>query len=106
MKGQKNCPIDQRDFCDHRSTADINNELIVKNNIQNNIEYKAFLTKNAADLIKSNMTDLEKKYGCDTGANTMLNEQLKQNCKKTGCEIKPFDANGLGLGRDFNNLED
>tara|TARA_B100001564_G_scaffold110256_1_gene91349 strand:+ start:168 stop:491 length:324 start_codon:yes stop_codon:yes gene_type:complete len=100
------CPLDARDFTDYRSTSDINNELIVKNNIQNNFEYNKFITKNATKLMDEYKNKIEKEFACGPHGETMLNEQYKQHCNKEGCEVKPYDSKGLGMGREFNSLND
>ena len=38
MNIYNDCPLDARDFTDYRSTSDINNEIINKNNIKNSFE--------------------------------------------------------------------
>jgi len=104
MNIYNDCPLDARDFTDYRSTSDINNEIINKNNIKNSFEYNKFITNNATKMISEYTNDIEKKYGCGPHADTMLNEKNKQHCDKNKCTIKPFDKNGLGLGRDFYSI--
>ena len=104
MNVYNDCPLDARDFTDYRSTSDINNELISKNNIKNSFEYNKFITKNATKLIDNYKTKIETAYGCGPHADTMLNEKEKLHCNKEECTIKPYDKNGLGLGRDFYSI--
>ena len=60
MNIYNDCPLDARDFTDYRSTSDINNEIINKNNIKNSFEYNKFITNNATKMISEYTNEIEK----------------------------------------------
>lgn len=106
MNVYHDCPIDARDFTDYRSTSDINTELMSKNNIQNTFEYNKFITKNAMKIMDEQKAHYQSLYSCGPYDDTMLKEKQMMDCTKEGCNIKPYDKDGLGLGREFTKIKD
>ena len=107
------CPprmADGRHFTDYRPNCHINNIIRTGNNVMNSFQYRAFLTRNAEQLI-----DLNRNYACKKNCcgpctepyhsvNT-LPEVNKVKCNANNCEIVGFDPNGLGQGRIYSDDE-
>ncbi len=97
------CLMDSRYLTDYRPHSDVENINRVKCGVENNFEYRMFLQKNAKNIIKSNLDDLDKFLGCGPYEDTMIPEKTKKVCNKDGCTIEAHDPNGLGNGRKYTN---
>jgi hypothetical protein len=107
------CPprmADGRHFTDYRPNCHINNIIRTGNDVMNSFQYRAFLTRNADQLM-----DLNRNYACKKNCcgpcqepyhsvNT-LPEVNKVKCNAHNCEIVGFDPNGLGQGRIYTDEE-
>ena len=96
---------DGRHFTDYTSNCYTNNLIRADNNIQNNFEYRQFLTNNAEKIM-----DMNRAYSCQKNCcgkckeldkNTMLPEQSLTTCNSENCKTLITDENGLGNGRYY-----
>lgn len=106
------CPprmADGRHFTDYRPSCDMNSVIKVDNNIRNSLNYRLFLQENAEKLLEIN-----RKYSCQKNCcepckegfeTTMLPEKYTQLCNKNSCIVVGNDPKGLGLGRNYNSVD-
>jgi hypothetical protein len=96
---------DGRHFTDYTSNGYTNNIIRTSNNIQNNFEYRQFLTNNAEKIM-----DMNRAYSCQKNCcgkskelhkNTMLPEQSLTMCNSENCKTLITNENGLGNGRYY-----
>ena len=107
------CPplmADGRAFTDYRPNCFVNNLVRTNNDIYNSFQYRQYLTHNAEKLMDVNRTYACQKNCCgpcqkpyNTG--TMLPEKNISKCTSGVCGTLVTDPNGLGLGRDYSNVD-
>ncbi len=109
---------DGRHFTDYRPSCELNNDINRDNNLNNSLEARLFLQRNADQLM-----DVNRNMACEKNCNgvcgedvendlvnegftsTMLPELNKQVCNDTYCDVVSNNPNGLGLGRTYFTVE-
>jgi hypothetical protein len=108
-----NCPprmADGRHFTDYSPICDIDSKINLNNNLVTSHESREYLTNNALKLIELNRIEACKKNCCGPcqvpyNKGTMLPESSIQNCNNKSCNTKHLNNNGIGLGRDYGQLD-
>jgi hypothetical protein len=103
------CPAkmaDGRHFTDYRPNCHLNNNLRTNNSVQNTFDYRRFLQSRADNLMDFNRAYAYEQNGCGSckepyHTNTMLPEQSRLFCDKSGCHAAVVNPNGLGQGRCY-----
>ncbi len=105
------CPprmSDGRHFTDYRPECYVNDLIRADNGVNNNLQWRNFLTQNAEKLMDLNRQHACQKNccgGCGSPFNvgTMVPEVNKFVCNTGSCRLISGDPNGIGTGRVYSN---
>lgn len=105
------CPprmADGRHFTDYRPECYVNDLIRADNGVNNNFQWRNFLTQNAEQLMDLNRQHACQKNCCGNCASpfnvgTMVPEVNKFVCNSGTCRLIQGDPNGLGTGRVYSN---